>query len=87
VSDRSGTDIVQVYVTDHASARVTPVRELRGFERISLNSGETTTVSVELDAASIGRVDTEGVRQTAAGDYSVRVGDQTVELCVETTYD
>ena len=87
VSDRAGTDIVQVYVTDHASPTVTPVRELRGFERVSLNAGERDTVSVELDAASLGRVGAEGVRRTAAGDYSVRVGDQTVGLRVETTYD
>ncbi|GAA0532366.1 glycoside hydrolase family 3 N-terminal domain-containing protein [Halorubrum ejinorense] len=87
VSDRAGTDVVQVYVTDHASPTVTPVRELRGFERVSLEAGERDSVSVELDAASLGRVDAEGVRQTAAGDYSVRVGEQTVGLRVETTYD
>jgi beta-glucosidase len=87
VSDRAGTDVVQVYVTDRASATVTPVRELRGFDRVSLDAGESATVEVELDAASFGRVDADGVRQTEAGDYAVRVGEQTVEMRVETTYD
>ena len=87
VSDRAGTEVVQVYVTDHASATVTPVRELRGFERVSLEAGEATTVGVELDAASFGRVDDDGVRQTDAGGYTVRVGEQTVEMRVETTYN
>ncbi|WP_254279758.1 glycoside hydrolase family 3 N-terminal domain-containing protein [Haloarcula marina] len=87
VSDRAGTDVVQVYATDHASSHVTPVRELRGFERVSLDGGETTTAEIELDAAELGRVDSDGVRQTEAGRYSVHVSDQTVELSIETTYD
>jgi beta-glucosidase len=87
VSDRAGSDVVQVYVTDRASATVTPVRELRGFDRVSLDAGESATVEISLDAATFGRVDTDGVRQTEAGDYAVQVGEQTVEMRVETTYD
>ncbi|MBX0325133.1 glycoside hydrolase family 3 C-terminal domain-containing protein [Halomicroarcula sp. F13] len=86
VSDRTGTDVVQVYVTDHASSRVTPVRELRGFDRVSLDGGEATTVEVVLDATELGRVDEDGERQTVPGTYTVCVGDQALELTVETTY-
>ncbi|MDS0282718.1 glycoside hydrolase family 3 N-terminal domain-containing protein [Haloarcula onubensis] len=87
VGDRAGSDVVQVYVTNHASSRITPVRELRGFERVSLDGGESATAEVELDAAELGQVGEDGDRQTDAGAYSVQVGDQTVELTVETTYD
>src|SRR6056297_2635043 len=78
VGDRSGSDVVQVYVTNHASSRVTPVRELRGFERVSLDGGERVTAEVELDATELGQVGEDGVRQTDAGTYAVQVGDQTV---------
>ncbi|WP_254527886.1 glycoside hydrolase family 3 N-terminal domain-containing protein [Natrinema gelatinilyticum] len=87
VSDRSGSDVVQVYVTNHASSRVTPVRELRGFERVSLDGGEKVMAEIELAAAELGQVGADGVRQTEAGAYSVHVGDQTVELTIETIYD
>ena len=87
VGDRSGSDVVQVYVTNHASSRITPVRELRGFERVSLDSGERRVVDIELDAAELGQVGEDGERQTDAGEYSVRVGDQTVVLAIETSYD
>jgi len=87
VSDRAGSDVVQVYVTDHASSRVTPVRELRGFERVSLDGGDATTAEIELDAAELGRVTDEGARRTDAGEYAVHVGEQTVELTIETTYE
>jgi beta-glucosidase len=87
VSDRSGSDVIQVYVTNHASSRITPVRELRGFERISLDGGENTTAEITLDAAELGQVGEDGLRQTDTGEYSVRVGDQTVALRIETNYD
>ena len=87
VSERAGSDVVQVYVTNHASTRVTPVRELRGFDRVSLEGGDDTTVEIELAATEFGRVDTDGSRQPDAGEYSVHVGEQTVPLTVETTYD
>ena len=82
-SDRAGTEVVQVYVTDNASDTVTPVRELRGFERLSLDSGESTTAAVEVDAESFGRVDADGARRTEPGEYTVRVGEQTISLRVE----
>ncbi|WP_254521991.1 glycoside hydrolase family 3 N-terminal domain-containing protein [Natrinema caseinilyticum] len=87
VSDRPGSDVVQVYVTNHASARVTPVRELRGFQRVSLDGGENVMAEIELAAAELGQVGADGVRRTEAGAYSVHVGEQTVELTIETTYD
>ena len=87
VGDRSGSEVVQVYVTNHASSRITPVRELRGFERVSLAADEGETVEIELDAAELGQVGEDGVRQTGAGEYSVQVGDQTVALGIKTNYD
>jgi beta-glucosidase len=87
VSDRSGSEVVQVYVTNHASSRITPVRELRGFERVSLEADERVTVEIELDATELGQVGEDGVRETEAGDYSVQVGDQTIALGIKTNYD
>ena len=87
VSDRSGSDVVQVYVTNHASSRITPVRELRGFERVSLEAGERKVVDIELNAAELGPVGEDGERRTETGEYSVRVGGQTVALGIETTDD
>jgi beta-glucosidase len=87
LSDRSGSDVVQVYVTNHASSCITPVRELRGFERVSLDGGEHTTAEITLDAAELGQVGEDGTRQTEAGEYSVRVGNQTIALGIKTNYD
>jgi beta-glucosidase len=45
----AGKEIVQVYVHDQASALSRPQKELKGFAKVSLQPGETKTVSVKLD--------------------------------------
>ena len=46
---RAGKETVQVYVHDQASSLVRPPKELKGFEKVSLEPGETATVRLALD--------------------------------------
>jgi beta-glucosidase len=51
--ERAGDEVVQFYV-QHEGSRVTrPLKELRGFERISLGPHETKTVQMKLKAAAL----------------------------------
>jgi beta-glucosidase len=45
----AGEEIVQMYIRDKVSSVTRPVKELRGFKRISLNAGETKTVTFGID--------------------------------------
>jgi beta-glucosidase len=45
---RDGEEVVQLYVRDVESSRPMPVKQLRGFERISLEQGQTKTVTFTL---------------------------------------
>lgn len=47
--EMAGKEIVQVYVCDHQSSLVRPEKELKGFAKVSLQPGETKTVSIDLD--------------------------------------
>ena len=47
---RAGDEIVQLYVHQAKSSVKRPVKELRGFERVSLKPGETKTVKLTLAA-------------------------------------
>ena len=42
---RSGDEVVQLYIRDEVSAATRPVKELRGFQRVSLEPGQTRTVT------------------------------------------
>jgi beta-glucosidase len=48
-----GDEVVQLYVHDVKSSVKRPVKELRGFQRITLNPGEKRTLSFSLPAAKL----------------------------------
>ena len=43
--DRAGEEVVQMYVHNNDQSAAQPSEQLQGFERISLNPGETKTVN------------------------------------------
>ena len=45
----AGKEVVQLYIGDHESSLVRPVKELKGFSKIALNPGETKTVTFTIE--------------------------------------
>ncbi|MFD3477820.1 glycoside hydrolase family 3 N-terminal domain-containing protein [Streptomyces sp. NPDC058695] len=52
--DRTGDEVVQLYVHDVVASITQPVRKLRGFERVTLAPGASTTVTLRLGADDLG---------------------------------
>jgi beta-glucosidase len=73
---RKGAEVAQVYVSpDHAKVE-RPERELKGFDRVELEPGETKHVSVTLDARAFAYWSAEGRKWTIEpGRFTVHVGD------------
>jgi beta-glucosidase len=73
---RKGAEVAQVYVSpDHAKVE-RPERELKGFDRVELEPGETKHVSVTLDARAFAYWSAEGRKWTIdPGKFTVHVGD------------
>lgn len=46
--DREGSEVVELYISDLKSSVLRPVKELKGFDKVSLAPGETKTVSFEI---------------------------------------
>ncbi|MFZ0488741.1 MAG: glycoside hydrolase family 3 C-terminal domain-containing protein, partial [Salegentibacter sp.] len=51
--DRDGEEVVQLYVTHKGSSVKRPVKELKGFRRISIRKGETVDVHLPLAAEDL----------------------------------
>jgi len=66
-------EVVQLYLS-HPDVAGTPIRALKGFERVHLATGETRTVSFALDDRAISTVDAEGSRAVNPGRVEVWVG-------------
>jgi len=50
---RAGDEVVQLYVKHLKSKVERPIKELKGFKRVTLNPGEVQTVSIKLPASSL----------------------------------
>ena len=48
-----GTEIAQLYIRQRGTSVARPVRELKGFEKFSLEPGQTRTVKFKLTAAEL----------------------------------
>ena len=68
----AGTEVVQLYIRELAcSFGARPIRELRGFRRLSLAAGESRTVEFTLSTADLGAWTPEGKWVAQAGDYEL----------------
>ena len=72
--DRAEKAVIQLYVGDKESSVFRPVRELKGFEKISLQPGEAKDVSFTLDKRAFAYWNTE------LHDWTVEPGDFTIEI-------
>lgn len=54
IGKRAGDEVVQLYIRDVVASVTRPVRELKGFERVTLKAGERRRVSFKLTPAELG---------------------------------
>jgi beta-glucosidase len=71
---RAGDEVVQLYINDPVASISQPVRRLRGFERVTLQPGQTKSVSWTLDRDDVGFYDNRGRFIVENGRINVYVG-------------
>ncbi len=71
---RAGDEVVQLYIHDQVSSVTRPVKELAGFERVSLAPGEHRTVPFTLGPDALSLVDRDMHRVVEPGRFDVMVG-------------
>ena len=69
-----GDEVVQLYIHDPVASISQPVRRLRGFERVTLDPGETKTVTFTLDKSDFGFYDDRGKLVVERGAIDVYAG-------------
>jgi beta-glucosidase len=71
---REGDEVVQIYIRDVAASRVRPVKELKGFRRVTLQPGERRTLSFRLTPAELGFYDEAMRFAVEPGAFKVMAG-------------
>lgn len=70
----AGVETVQLYVRDLAGSVVRPVKELKGFERVSLEAGESRQVSFILSEKDLAFYHADGNFQAEDGAFEIFIG-------------
>lgn len=74
-----GEEIVQLYVRDLVGSVTRPVKELKGFQKISLNAGESKQVTFDLTAKDLAFYTKDMSFKAEAGEFTVFVGTSSAE--------
>ena len=71
---REGAEVVQMYIRDVVSSVTRPVKELKGFQKVTLRPGETKTVAFDITPESLAFYDVDMKYVVEPGDFSIMVG-------------
>ncbi|KFI91937.1 Beta-glucosidase [Bifidobacterium saguini DSM 23967] len=70
----AGTEVVQVYIGDIVTSYSWTDRELKAFQRVALEPGETKTVAFDIPVADCTIVDSEANRIVEPGEFELLIG-------------
>lgn len=70
----AGEETVQLYIRDRVASLVRPIRELKGFKKVSLNPGEKKTVEFTIGPEELGFYNTDSSFIVEPGDFDVWIG-------------
>ncbi|WP_445455168.1 beta-glucosidase BglX [Flavobacterium sp. HNIBRBA15423] len=74
-----GKEVVQLYLHDITASLARPIKELKGFELVTLKKGETKTITFTLTQAELGFYDNQGNYLVEPGTFLVMVGGNSQE--------
>lgn len=72
--DRKGTEVVQLYIGDIVTSYSWTDRELKAFQRVELEPGESKTVAFDIPVSDCTIVDSEANRIVEPGEFEVLIG-------------
>ncbi len=83
---RAGDEVVQLYIRDVVASMTRPVKELKGFQRVSLQPGEKRRVEFVLGPEHLGFWNREMRYVVEPGEFQVMVGANSVDV-LETKFN
>lgn len=83
---RKGDEVVQLYIKDKVSSVTVYEMQLRGFERIGLNPGETKTVKFILEPSHLSLLNKNMKSVVEPGEFEVLIGSSSVDIRLKKTF-
>lgn len=84
---KKGDEVAQLYINDVVSSTSRPVKELKGYERISLEPGETKTVKMKLTPEELSLLDRDMNVVVEPGTFEVMVGSSSADIRLKGAFE
>lgn len=80
VGSYAGEEVVQLYISDPVASVTRAVKDLKGFQKIALKSGETKTIEFEISTEQLSFYNSDLKRVWEAGDFIIQIGTNSAEV-------
>jgi beta-glucosidase len=87
VGQREGDAVVEFYLKDLESSVPVPLKELKGFERLALEPGESKTVKFTLKPDDISLLDKNMEYIVEPGAFEVMIGESCMDIVLSDTFE
>ncbi len=78
--ERTGAEVVQLYIRDPVASSTRPIKELKGFQKIEIAAGESRVVAFTLTAEDLAFYTASGTWEAEPGAFEVFVGTSSVDV-------
>jgi beta-glucosidase len=83
----AGEEVVQLYLRDKVGSVVRPIIELKDFQKIKLNAGETKTIKFIIDKEKLSFYNTALQWIAEPGDFDLMIGSSSSDIRLKTTFE
>jgi beta-glucosidase len=83
----AGEEVVQLYLHDKVGSVVRPIIELKDFQKIKLNAGETKTVKFIIDKEKLSFYNQELQWVTEPGEFEIMIGTSSADIRLKSEFE
>jgi len=83
IGKRTGSEVVQMYIRDLVSSVTRPIKELKGFKKILLKPGESTTISLTIAPEHLSFTNINKEFVVEPGEFEIMVGNSSLDKDLE----
>jgi beta-glucosidase len=83
----AGEEVAQLYLRDVVSQPVRPVKELKGFEKVMLQPGETKTITFTVDKEKLSFYNEQLERITQPGEFRLMIGSASDDIRLQDSFN
>ena len=83
-----GAEVVQLYISDKQASVEREVKALKGFQRVSLQAGESKTITMKIDKSALSFYDVNGKKWVAEpGEFELLIGSSSRDIRLKDEFE